>query len=87
MAFDAKTGEEVYKKRLGASGPYSASPVTANDHVYLVSERGTVSVVKVWSEFELVHQQELGEQAFVTPAFDMHTMYLRSSSHLWAFRQ
>lgn len=72
--------------RPQGSGQYSPSPVVANGHLYLVSNRGLVSVVKAGDLFELVHQHDLGEPAFVTPAFDPTTIYIRTQTNLCAFR-
>jgi outer membrane protein assembly factor BamB len=85
-AVDAHSGEILFDERLGSSGQYSASPVVAGGHLYLVSNRGVVNVVKAAAAFEPVHQHDLGEAAFVTPAFDARTLYLRTGAHLWAFR-
>ncbi|MEE8452258.1 MAG: PQQ-binding-like beta-propeller repeat protein, partial [Thermoguttaceae bacterium] len=85
-AVDAANGEIVYRKRLAAVGQYSASPVVAGDHLYLISERGHVSVVKPGDTFQLVHEYDLGEPAFVTPAFDASTIYIRTKTMLWALR-
>ena len=45
-----------------------------------------MSVVKAGDAFELVHQHDLGEPAFVTPAFDATTIYIRTQTNLCAFR-
>jgi len=86
-AADAANGKLLYRERLGGLGQYSASPVVANDHLYLCSEEGLVTVVKTGDELQIVHQRELGERVFVTPALDASTLYLRGEKHLWAFRQ
>ena len=83
---NAVTGKIIYDQRLEGAGQYSASPVIAGGHLYLVSNRGLVSVVKAGDAFELVHQHDLGESAFVTPAFDPTTIYLRTQTNLCAFR-
>jgi len=85
-AVDAQSGSVIYKERLGASGPYSASPVIANDHLYVLSERGTITVIPCGKTFTRTHQFDLRERCWVTPAFDKQTLYLRSEKHLWAFR-
>ena len=84
---DASGGSVVYTKRLGGSGQYSASPVLANEHLYTISNRGLVSVVKAGDSFQLVHEQDLGETAVVTPAFDASTIYIRTETSLRAFRE
>jgi outer membrane protein assembly factor BamB len=85
-AIDAADGSRIFDERLGAPGQYSASPVIANDYLYLLSNQGAVSVVKAGDRFELAHQWDLGERAFVTPAIDHDSLYLRTESHLQAFR-
>ncbi len=83
---DAGTGKLVYRNRLGGLGQYSASPVIANDHLYLCSEPGLVTVAKTGDAFGVVHQHDLGEPIFTTPALDRNTLYIRSKTKLWAFR-
>jgi outer membrane protein assembly factor BamB len=82
----AETGEMVYQERLGASGQYSASPVIANGHVYLFSERGIVTVVKCGDTFAVTHQADLGASVAATAALDQHSLYLRTDEALLAFR-
>ena len=87
-AVDATDGSTLYRERLSQStGQYSASPVLANAHLYLVSNRGLVSVVKEGESFQLANQFELEEPAHVTPAIDSSTIYFRTENHLWAFRE
>lgn len=76
----------IYDQRLKGTGQYCASPLGANGHLYLVSNRGVVSVVKAGDAFELVHQHNLGEPAFVTPAFDPTTISIRTQTKLCAFQ-
>ncbi len=80
------TGEVIYRQRLGASGQYSASPVIANDHLYLVSNRGTITAVKCGDEFTVTHQADLGVPVAATPAMDQNSLYLRADDALLAFR-
>ena len=85
-AVNAANGEILYSEHLGAPGHYSASPVVANDHLYLASNRGLVSVVKAGDVFQMVHQHDLGEPVFATPAIDASTIYIRTETNLFAFR-
>ncbi len=80
------TGEVIYRERLGATGQYSASPVIADDHVYLVSNRGVLTVVKCGDEFKVTHQADLGVPVSATPAMDEDSLYLRTDDALLAFR-
>jgi len=85
-AADAAGGEVLYRATLDAPGHYSASPVAANGHVYVASNRGVVSVVTAGDAFALTHRRDLGEAVFATPAFDASTIYIRTDKHLLAFR-
>ena len=85
-AIDAKTGEQFYRERVKGSGQYSASPVSANGHLFLVSNRGQVSIVKPGQAFKEIHNYDIGEPVFVTPAIDVDTIYFRGQKKLWAFR-
>jgi hypothetical protein len=80
------TGEVVYQERLGASGQYSASPVIANDHLYVFSERGVITVVKCGDKFEVTHRADLGAPVSATPAMDRRSLYIRTADALLAFR-
>jgi len=40
----------LYQERLGVLGGYAASPVSAQDHIYLASQSGTVIVVDAGSD-------------------------------------
>jgi outer membrane protein assembly factor BamB len=85
-AVDASNGDVLYRKRLRATGHYRSSPVVANDHIYVISELGVLSVVKAGDEFDLLHQQTLGEPVAATPAIDKSTLYVRTEKRLMAFR-
>ncbi len=80
------SGQEVYRQRLGASGQYSASPVIANGHLYLVSNKGVITVVKCGDEFTVTHQADLDAPIAATPAMDQDSLYLRADDALLAFR-
>jgi len=73
-------------ERLEGSGGYSASPIVANGHLFAVSNRGVLSVVKLGDAFEQVHDFDLDEAISATPAVDETTLFVRSQKHLWAFR-
>jgi len=82
----ADNGEVIYRERLGASGQYSASPVIANDHIYLLSGKGVLTVVKCSDAFTKTHQVDLDVPVAATPALDQHSLYVRADDALMAFR-
>ena len=76
---DAATGSVLWKKRLG--GDFSASPVLAGGHVYLISETGTCHVLDAdLQQFSQVAENRLGDEGFSTPAICGGRIYLRSAS-------
>ena len=86
-AVDAKAGTASYSQsRLNANGSYYASPVAADGRIYLASLPGKVTVIKSGGDKpEILHQAELGERIFASPALVENKLYLRSENHLWAF--
>ena len=83
---DAASGKVVYRTRVGAPGPYYASPVAANGKIYLASGEGTVSVLAPGAEFKVAARNDLGEPIYATPAIAAGTLYVRTVGHLYAFR-
>jgi outer membrane protein assembly factor BamB len=90
-AYDAKTGRELYlQQRALAAGPYYASPVAANGHIYFTSlNDGVVTVIKAGSDKPQVAAKnpELGEKVAATPAIAGNTLYIRTEKHMYAFAE
>lgn len=70
-------GKETWRKRL-FGGPVSASPLLANDRLYIASQAGTVYVISaVPDRFDLLAENNSGDSIFASPvAVDDH-LYLR----------
>ena len=84
-AYHLQTGEEVYRQRLPQVGNgFSASPVAADDKIYLSSEDGDVLVIAAGPTFKHLATNSMGEPLMATPALSEGVMYLRSSRHLSA---
>lgn len=77
----AKTGEQIWQKRLG--GAVSSSPVMINGNVYAASENGTVYVFKAAPEFKMLAKNELGERFTASPAVADDCLFLRGDEHLF----
>lgn len=82
---NAKTGEEVYRTRLG--GACNSSPVAAAGRVYLSNNDGVTYVVKAGPEFELLSTNSLGERITASPAISGRDIYYRTDSHVFAIRE
>lgn len=84
-AHRAKTGERVIDREpFGASGQYVGSPIAANGYIYLVSSRGTITVVRPGETLDVVANNKLGEKVYCTPAFAGNALIVRTESHLWS---
>jgi len=84
---DPKTGRPFFQEeRLGATGDYYASPVAANGHIYISSQPGIMTVIKAGDRLEVVAQNNFEEAVQASPAIVGPTIYLRTASQLYAFR-
>jgi outer membrane protein assembly factor BamB len=83
---DASTGKLVYRKRLGATGIYYASPVAAGNHIYVSSRDGVVAVVEAGDKGEALARNDLGEPIVASPALVDGKLYVRTEGHLFAFQ-
>lgn len=82
---DAKSGQKVFEARLGVPGGYYSSPVAANGHIYAASHAGVVVVFEGQDELQVLARNDLGEPILATPAVVDGTLYVRTTSHLYAF--
>jgi outer membrane protein assembly factor BamB len=86
ISFDPATGKVIKQGRLqGAIDKYFASPVAADGKVWLVSQDGTVSVVKAQGEWEVVAVNALGDEVYATPAVADGRLYIRTRGMLYCF--
>ncbi len=83
----ASTGKELFKKRIGAPGQYTASPIVAGDKIVAASVRGIVTIIQVDDKLKVLASNEFKEKIFATPAVADNKIYLRSAGHLYALGQ
>lgn len=86
--YRAKTGEQVYKKRLrGGIQAFTGSPVAADGHLYFPAEDGRVFVVRAGGKFEQLHENVGDGKVLSTPAISEGTFYLRTTDEVIALRE
>jgi outer membrane protein assembly factor BamB len=86
ISFDPATGAVIKQGRLeGAIDKYFASPVAADDKVYIVSQGGAVSVLKAGGAWEILKVNQLDDECFATPAIADRRIYIRTRSALYCF--
>jgi outer membrane protein assembly factor BamB len=81
--YDARTGQQVYKNRLGGSNGFSASPVAADGRMYFAGEEGDIRVVKAGPEFKLLADNKMGEPCMATPAISNGMIFVRTQHCLY----
>ena len=86
LTFDPATGNVLKQGRLmGAIDKYFASPVAADDKVFVIGQGGQVSVLKAAGEWEVLKVNELDDEVFATPAIADGRIYIRTRSALYSF--
>ncbi len=84
---NAENGDVLYCKRLGASGTYIASPIAANDKIYIPAGNGVITVIKAGDTLEILAKNDLDEKISATPAIIGNTLYVRTAGNLYAFEE
>jgi outer membrane protein assembly factor BamB len=83
--YEARTGKQMYKERLGTGGEgFTASPVASEGKLYFTSERGAVFVVKPGPDFIVLATNQMGEVCMATPAISEGTIFFRTQGHVVA---
>lgn len=82
-AYDAQTGERVYRARVGTGGAFSASPVAADGRLYFASEDGEVFVAKAGREYIQLARHEMKEVIMATPAISNGLVVVRTMGNVY----
>jgi outer membrane protein assembly factor BamB len=79
--FEADSGKRLWKVRLGKH--YSGSPVLIDGLVYFTADDGTTKIVRPGPKFDLVAENQLGENCYASPAVSNGRIYVRAEQHLY----
>jgi outer membrane protein assembly factor BamB len=79
--FEARTGKQMWLHRLGTH--HSASPVSAGDYLYFPADDGSTYVLRAGPKFEIVAQNDLGEECSASPAISHGQLFLRTLNNLY----
>ena len=85
---DAVSGNVHWKERL--AGGFSASPLLADGHIYILNETGETTVIQPGVEYEQVAQNRLGDgktRTFASFAIVDNAILLRSETHLYRIQK
>jgi outer membrane protein assembly factor BamB len=87
-ALDLLTGKIVYGPERLRPDTYSASPVLAEDRIYVTSENeGLTSVYAAGPRFQLLAENPLDDYCLSSPAISEGQIFIRTTGHLWAIGQ
>ena len=78
---DAKTGEELWRARLG--GNYSASPIYADGRIYFLSEEGESIVIAPGRQLKYLATNKLDGPTLASMAVSHNSIFIRSATHLY----
>jgi outer membrane protein assembly factor BamB len=82
--FDARTGERLYRARVGGGGfTFSSSPWAHGGNVFFLSEDGETFVVRAGAAYEEVGRNALDEMTLASPAISGDSLYVRTQSKLY----
>src|ERR1035437_790180 len=79
--YNALKGDSLWTHYF--QNPFYASPVIADDMVYLLDRSGIMHIVKAGTSFGLVAESSLGEATDCTPAFSDKKIYIRGNKNLY----
>ncbi|MEM9407909.1 MAG: PQQ-binding-like beta-propeller repeat protein [Acidobacteriota bacterium] len=83
-AYDAATGEEIYRERVGKADSFSGSGIAADGRLYFTTETGTTYVVKAGRNFELLATNDLDEVVMTSAAASDGLLLIRTLDNLYA---
>ena len=81
---DAKTGRELYRKRIPGAAGFFASPLTKDDKLYCLDQEGRTTIIVAGPELKVVAANELNEMCFASPAVAGNRILIRTIDHLYA---
>jgi outer membrane protein assembly factor BamB len=83
IAYNAITGERLYRTRVGGGGAFAASPIAADGRLYFASEDGEVFVVAAGPEYVELGKHSMNEVIMATPAISDGLIIVRTLGHLY----
>ncbi len=84
-SLNAATGDILQTKRAAGTGRYYASPVAGNGQVYLIDQKGELTVINGYAHWKQLHSAKFGEEVYATPAIVDGQIFVRTVGHLYCF--
>jgi outer membrane protein assembly factor BamB len=82
--FDAKTGERLYRARVGGGGhTFASSPWAYDAKVFFLSEDGDTFVARPGKAYEEIGKNSLEEMSLASPAVSGDSLFIRTKTKLY----
>ncbi len=79
---DPAAGTTIWQDRV--RGTFFSSPIGVADRIYCADQKGVITVIAASDTFEVLAQNELGEEVHATPAIGDGVIYWRSFSQIFS---
>ena len=79
--YDAMEGDTLWTKYF--PDQFYASPIIADEKVWLLDRAGVMHIVNAGPEYQLIAESPLGEPSDCTPAFSDKNIYIRGRNNLF----
>jgi len=83
--YEAKTGAEVWRERLG--GNYTSSPLLAAGRIYFFNEEGKSVVIEAGRAFKKLAENSLADGCKASPAVSGNALFVRTFTHLYRMEE
>ena len=83
--YEAKTGAEVWRERLG--GNYTSSPLLAAGRIYFFNEEGKGVVIEATRTFKKLAENLLADGCKASPAVSGNALFVRTFTHLYRIEE
>jgi outer membrane protein assembly factor BamB len=86
--YDARTGERIYRARIGGvGGSYAASPIVADGRLYFTNEDGETFVIKAGPEYELLAKNTVDGVVLSSPAASNGVLVIRTLNEIYGLAE
>jgi len=82
-AYNAASGERLYRARVGGGGAFAASPIAADGKLYFANEDGDIFLVQAGAEYKELGKFSTNEVIMATPAISDGLIVVRTLGHLY----
>ncbi len=86
-AYDANSGERLYRARVGGGGAFTASPIASDGKLFMAGEDGDVFVVQAGREYVELGKYPMNEVMMASPAISNGLLIVRTLGHVWGIGQ